>query len=81
MKVIEVTFIDYCLLVKFDNKDIKKVDLHNWLKKSKQPMTSKFLNKNEFAKVKIDMGFLSWNNGEMELSAESLYHHEKNFMA
>ena len=34
---------------------------------------TKYKNKLEFSKVQVDMGFLSWNNGEMEFAEKTLY--------
>lgn len=64
----------YLLELFFSNGKIKKVDLKNFLLKAQNPMTAKYRNLKLFKKVKIENGNLSWGkNGEMDLSAESLY--------
>jgi hypothetical protein len=40
------------------------------LRKSSHKSINKFLDKNKFKKVVIDTGFLSWNDGEMEITGE-----------
>lgn len=64
----------YLLEIFFSNGKIKKVDLKNFLMKAQNPMTTKYRNLQLFKKVKIENGNLTWGkDGEMDLSAESLY--------
>ena len=74
MKVINVKHLaDYKLEVMFSTNETKIINLENFLKNAKNPMISENLKLENFKNVAINTGFLSWNNGTMELSAESLY--------
>ena len=78
MRVTQVEHIkNFELKVKFYNGKSKTIDFKNFLKKAVNPMTSKYYNVNRFKKVKIEHGYLSWGNNEMDLSGESLYNWEK----
>ena len=74
MKIINVKYIDgYKLEILFSNKEIKIADFEFFLKKAKNPTITENLKIEKFKKVSIDTGFLSWNNGDMEISAQSVY--------
>ncbi len=74
MKIISVKYIkDYKLEVVFSNRECKVANFEEFLKKSKHPSILKFLDIQAFKTVRIDTGFLSWNDGEMEISACSVY--------
>jgi len=74
MKILSVKYLDaYKLEVQFSTGEIKIADFEDFLKKSKHTSINKFLDKSKFKKVVIDTGFLSWNAGEMEISALSVY--------
>ena len=74
MQIIKVLYLDnYKLQVFFSNGKNKIDNFEIFLNKSLNPSINKFLNKTKFKKVEIDNGFLSWNNGEMEISALSVY--------
>lgn len=74
MKIISVNYLnDYKLEIHFSNNDVKVCDFETFLRSSKNISINKFLNKKLFKKVIIDSGFLSWNNGEMEISAFSAF--------
>ena len=74
MKILKIKYLhEYKLEVLFSNGETKIADFEVFLKKSKNKSISKFLNKNKFKLVEIDTGFLSWNNGEMEISALSVF--------
>ena len=77
MKIAEIKYLsDYKLEIKFEDGKVNLVDFKNFLNKSQNPMISKYRNINKFKKVKIDTGFLSWNDGEMEISSQSLYYNK-----
>jgi hypothetical protein len=63
---------DYSIEIQFLDGRVVVADFYEFLKKSKNPMTSKFLDKDLFKNVEVDNGFLSWNNGEMEIPADSI---------
>lgn len=74
MRITKATYQKgYKILVQFINQEIPIADFKSFLKKSLHPQIQKFRNKKEFKKVQVDTGFLTWNNGEMEISAESVY--------
>ena len=73
MKVKLVKYLEkYKLEVTFTNGTIKIADFKKFLVTAKNPMITKNLDISRFKKVVIDNGFLSWNDGEMEISANSL---------
>jgi hypothetical protein len=73
MQIIAVKYLeDYKLKVVFSDKNEKTADFENFLNSAKNPMTKAFLDIKKFKKVNIDTGFLSWNNGEMEISGQSI---------
>ena len=75
MKILKVKYLhDFKCEVAFSSGETKIADFEDFLKKSKNKSITKFLDKNKFKLVEIDTGFLSWNNGEMEISAHSLFH-------
>jgi hypothetical protein len=74
MKVKSVKHIqEYLLEVSFENGTVRQIDLKNFLLTAKNPMTTKFRDIELFKNVRIEYGHLSWGDGEMDLSAESLY--------
>ena len=83
MKILNVKYLqEYKLEVVFSNGETKIADFEVFLKSSRIKSISKFLDKNKFKLVEIDTGFLSWNNGEMEISAHSVFHqYSKNTLA
>ena len=73
MRIEAVKYLeDYKLAIRFFTGENKIVDLEAWLKKQVNPMVLPYLNKENFKKVKLDSGFLSWGDGEMEISGDSL---------
>lgn len=74
MKVVNVKYIsEYKLEIQFSDNTVKNVDLKQFLLSAKNPMTTTFRDIELFKQVKVVHGHLSWNDGEMDLSAESLY--------
>lgn len=73
MRVIAVKYVlDYELEVTFANGKVKVIDFLPFLKKEVNSMSTQFIRKNKFKQVSVDSGFLSWGNGDMEISAEML---------
>lgn len=73
MKITAVKYLkDYLLEITFSDNVVKQVDLGGFLMSAQNPMTTAFLDVELFKQVKVEYGNLSWN-GEMDLSAESLY--------
>jgi hypothetical protein len=74
MKIVDVKHLsEYRLEIKFSDNTVKQVDLKNFLLSSKNPMTSTYRDVELFKQVRVAHGHLSWGDGEMDLSAESLY--------
>lgn len=74
MKILNVNYLDnYRLEILFNNKETKIADFENFLLTAKNPSINENLDKNKFKKVVVDTGFLSWNNGSMEIDAYSIY--------
>ena len=74
MQVINVVHLgEYKLKLKFSNNTVKVIDLKEFLLNAKNPMTKAFINIELFKQVKITHGHLTWLDGEMDLSAQSLY--------
>lgn len=61
---LEVVFMD-------NHKSIADFDF--FLHKTDDPIIIKYRNIEKFKKVKINTGFLSWGNGEMEIPGNSIY--------
>ena len=55
----------YKFKIFFSDGVSKIVDFEDFLKKSKNPMTKKYLDLNLFKKFKIKYGDLEWNNYEL----------------
>jgi len=73
MQIIAVKYLkDYKLKVVFSDNEEKTADFEHFLNTAKNPMTKAFLDIKKFKKVNIDTGFLSWNNGQMEISGQSI---------
>ncbi|MBL0107977.1 MAG: DUF2442 domain-containing protein [Ignavibacteria bacterium] len=51
---------NYKIELLFNDGKKRVIDLNNFLKKSKNPMTRKYLNKNSFKKFKVEYGDLIW---------------------
>lgn len=75
MKVKNAKYIqEYIIEVFFNDETVKRTNLRSFLFSVTNPMTTKYRNIELFKKFKVEYGNLSWGiDGEMELSAESLY--------
>ena len=77
MRILRVKHVrDYILDVSFRNGIKKRVDLENFLKTERNPMTTQFLDIERFKKVKISYGSTSWEDGQMDIYCDSLYNWE-----
>ncbi|WP_373517921.1 DUF2442 domain-containing protein [Pricia sp.] len=56
---------DYKIELYFSDGATNLVDFESFLSKSMNPMTIKYLDKNEFSKFQIEYGDLMWNDFEM----------------
>lgn len=64
---------NYKIEILFNNGRKRIIDLSDFLKKAKNPMTRKYLNKNIFKKFKIEYGDLVWGDYEMCFPIWDLY--------
>lgn len=64
---------DYRLELLFNDGKIIIVNLDEFLKKSANPKTRKYLNKNFFRKFKIELGDLVWGDYDMCFPILDLY--------
>ena len=77
MKIVKVKYLsDYKLEVKFDNNEKRIADFKDFLFKDHSPMTEQFRDKELFKKVYIEFGHLTWEDGQMDISAESIFRNE-----
>jgi len=56
---------EYKIELYFSDGVTNLVDFESFLSKSMNPMTTKYLDKNEFSKFQIEYGDLMWNDFEM----------------
>jgi hypothetical protein len=74
MNIVKVKYLkQYKLKLTFSNGKAKEVDLKDFLMKAQNPMTTRFRDVSLFKNVAIENGNLTWEDGEMDLSAEWLY--------
>jgi hypothetical protein len=74
MRILTVKYLSgYKLKVLFSNAEKCIADFESFLISSNNPYINKFLDMSKFKSVEVDTGFLSWNDGEMEISALSVY--------
>ncbi len=64
---------NYKIELLFNDGRRRVIDLGDFLKKAKNPMTRKYLNKNNFKKFKIEYGDLIWGDYEMCFPIWDLY--------
>lgn len=77
MNIIKVKYLsDYKLEVEFDNKEIRIADFKKFLYGNHSPMTTQFRDIERFKKVYIEYGHLTWEDGQMDISASSIYNNE-----
>jgi len=56
---------DYKIKFKFSDGEMRVVDFANFLKSAKNPMTRKYLDKEQFKKFNVEFGDIIWNDYEM----------------
>ena len=77
MKIKSVKYIgQYKLEVVFNDNTIIIADFEKFIKTDGNPMTSQFIDKDLFAQVKIDGTDLTWLDGQMDISGESILNME-----
>ena len=74
MKLTSATYLnDYSVELFFSDGERRTVDFKSFLSTASNPMTKAFLDLSKFKNFEVTHGYLSWNNGEMDFSADSLY--------
>lgn len=63
----------YKIQLLFNDGKKKTIDFSDFLKKAKNPMAHKFLNKNDFKNFKVEYGDLIWGDYEMCFPIGDLY--------
>ncbi|MDQ8003885.1 MAG: DUF2442 domain-containing protein [Pedobacter sp.] len=56
---------DYKIRFGFSDGEVRIIDFTDFLTSAKNPMTKKYLDKNEFKNFKIEFGDIVWNDYEM----------------
>jgi len=64
---------DYLIQMEFSDGVKKVIDFENFLRKAKNPMTQKYLDKSLFCTFSIEYGDIVWNNYEMCFPVWDLY--------
>ncbi|TKC03434.1 DUF2442 domain-containing protein [Pedobacter cryotolerans] len=66
VEIINATYLEnYKIEFEFSDGEKRTIDFINFLKSSKNPMTKKYLDGEEFKKFKIEFGDIVWNDYEM----------------
>lgn len=74
MKIISVQYLSgYKVRVEFADGAVRIADFGSFIKNSPQPMTNQFKDVERFKRVYIDSGHLTWEDGQMDISAHSIY--------
>jgi hypothetical protein len=56
---------DYMIILQFSDGVERNIDFGDFLRKAKNPMTKKYLDKDIFKSFTLDYGDLMWNDYEM----------------
>lgn len=74
LKIVKAEYIkDYKIKLRFSDGKEKTINFKPFLKQSKNPMTTKYPDKNEFNKFTIEYGDLHWNDYELCFPIIDLY--------
>ena len=72
--IISIEYIgEYKIKLSFNDNTIQLVDFFPFLNSSLNPLTRKYLTKQEFKKFKIDNGDLEWNDFDICFPIADLY--------
>ena len=78
--VVSVKYLkDYVIDVCFSDGTRNKVDFYDFLTNSQHPLIRKYLNKQLFAKVKVEDGSVCWGDNEFDINPRSLYKGDLNY--
>ncbi|MCX7861912.1 MAG: DUF2442 domain-containing protein [Bacteroidales bacterium] len=74
MKIVNAKYLgDYKIEVTFYNDEIRIVDFKNFIHNTDNPSISQFKDIERFKRFELIHGFLSWEDGTMDISGESIY--------
>jgi acylphosphatase len=74
MEIVNVKYLsDYKIEVFFDNQEKRVADFKRFLFSEQNPMTTQFQDIDRFKKVYVELGHLTWEDGQMDISAQSIY--------
>ncbi|MCP4154183.1 MAG: DUF2442 domain-containing protein [bacterium] len=74
LTIIKAEYISgYAIKLVFSDGTVKNIDFEDFLQRSKNPMTRKFLDRNEFKSFKIEYGDLVWSDYELCFPIIDLY--------
>jgi len=77
MEIIKVRHLTgYKLEVEFDDQEKRVADFKKFLFQNHSPMTTQFRDIDRFKNVEIELGSLTWEDGQMDIPAESIYNNE-----
>jgi len=77
MEIIKVKYLsDYKIEVEFNDKEKRIADFKDFLFQEHSPMTTQFRDIERFKKVYIELGHLTWEDGQMDISAQSIYNNQ-----
>jgi len=77
MEIVKVEYLNgYRLGVEFGNNEKRVADFKHFLFQRHSPMTTQFRDIERFGKVYIEHGHLTWEDGQMDISAQSIYDNE-----
>ncbi len=77
MNIIKVKYLsNYKLEIEFDNQEKRIADFKEFLFKEHSIMTSQFRDTERFKNVYIEYGHLTWEDGQMDISAQSVYNNK-----
>lgn len=74
VSITQATYLgEYRIGLTFDDKTYHEIDFKDFLSKSKNPMTRKYLDKDLFTSFSIQFGDLVWNDFELSFPIWDLY--------
>ncbi len=77
LKIEKIEYIkDYTVAVFFKNGQKRIADFKYFVFKHDSPMVRQFQDIERFKKVYLDCGHLTWEDGQMDISEESIYNNE-----
>lgn len=74
LEIVRATYVEgYKIEIEFSCGTTRTIDFRMFLEQSRNPMTKKYLDLNEFRKFKVEYGDLTWNDYELCFPIMDLY--------